>query len=208
MPSLLFVRITKTALSPLFIYAAVTKQVSIISAIVSDRYQCRGYTVIFFSVMQVIGFSMFYGMWISSGKGTYLTTAHYLASTSSHIRYISLFFSVTGAFCTVPAQNAWLTNNSAPHARRATAVAVAFIIAELGGILSTWLLGSLSPPPNYTSATITFIVMSVCMVLLTTGNIVYLSRQNRLKAERRQRTKKEDEPAGLGDRSAWFIHSL
>ena len=132
----------------------------------------------------------------------------YPASTSSSIRYGSLFFSVTGAFCAVPALNAWLTNNSTPHTRRATAVAVNYIMAELGGILSTWLLGSLSPAPDYTTATITFIAMSVCIVVIAITNLAYLSRENRMKAVRRQEMSKEDEPEGLGDRSAWFIYSL
>ncbi|KAF8553825.1 MFS general substrate transporter [Imleria badia] len=169
---------------------AITFVVSFISAILSDRYQCRGYTVIFFSLLQVIGFTMFYGI------------------TSNHVRYGSLFFSITGAYCAAPALITWLANNSAPHVRRATAVAVSFIMTQVGGVLSTWLLGSLSPAPNYTSATITFIVMSVCMVVFSVANLAYLWRENRLKAERRGRMGKEDEPEGLGDRSAWFVYSL
>ncbi|KAF8553827.1 MFS general substrate transporter [Imleria badia] len=158
--------------------------------LVSDRYQCRGYITILSSLLELIGFTMFY------------------ASTSSHVRYAAVFFSVTGAFCAVPAMTTWITNNSAPHTRRATAVAVTFTMAELGGILATWLLGSLSPAPYYTKASITFIVMSICMVILSTANLAYLWRQNRLKEERRQKMRKEEEPEGLGDRSAWFIYSL
>ncbi|KAG9311746.1 major facilitator superfamily domain-containing protein [Chiua virens] len=169
---------------------AVTFVLSIVSAIISDRYQWRGYTAIFFSVQVVIGFSMFY------------------ASTSNHIRYGSLFFSISGAYCAAPALITWLANNSAPHTRRATAIAAAFIMTQAGGILATWLFGSLSPAPNYTSATITFIVMSTFMVVLSTANLIYLSRENQLKAERRERMTKENEPEGLGDRSAWFIYSL
>ena len=102
----------------------------------------------------------------------------------------------------------WLANNTAPHTRRATAVAVVSTVGELGGILSIWLLGFLSPAPNYASATITFIAMSIGMVVLSTANLAYLWRQNRLKAMERQRMKKAEEPEGLGDRSAWFIYSL
>ncbi|KAI9568128.1 major facilitator superfamily domain-containing protein [Boletus coccyginus] len=169
---------------------AVTFVLSFISSFVSDRYHCRGYTVIFFSLMEVIGFTMFY------------------ASTSNRIRYASLFFSVTGAYCAVPALQTWIANNSSPHTRRATALGVTFTMAELGGILSTWLLGSLSAGPDYTAAAITFIAMSVCMVILATVNLAYLRRENRLKAEMRQKMTKDEEPWGLGDRSAWFIYSL
>ena len=79
---------------------------------------------------------------------------------------------------------------------------------QLGGVLSTWLLGSLSPAPTYTSATITFIVMSMGAVVFSSANLTYLWWQNRLKAERRQRMRKEEEPEGHGDRSAWFVYSL
>lgn len=185
------------------------RTVSVISAIVSDRYQWRGYTAIFFSLLQIIGFSIFYGTLEPSDRvGWMPDRCLHTASTSSHIRYASLFFSISGAYCAAPALITWLANNSAPHTRRATAVAVAFIMTELGGILSTWLLGSLSPAPNYTSATITFIVMSIGMVVFSMANLVYLWRENHLKAERRQKMRKEDEPEGLGDRSAWFVYSL
>lgn len=81
-------------------------------------------------------------------------------------------------------------------------------MTQAGGVLATWLLGTLSPAPNYTTATITFIVMSLCMLLCLIANVVYLGRENRLKAMRRQRMTKEEEPEGLGDRSAWFVYSL
>ncbi|KAN0085884.1 Major facilitator superfamily domain containing protein [Tylopilus felleus] len=169
---------------------ATTFVLSLISAIISDRYQCRGYTAIFFSLLQLIGFAMFYGI------------------TSKHVRYGSLFFSVSGSYSAAPALITWVANNSAPHVRRATAVAVGAIMTQAGGLLATWLLGTLSPAPNYTSATITFIIMSVFIVIFSVANVVYLWRENRLKAERRQRMTKEEEPEGLGDRSAWFIYSL
>ncbi|KIJ69309.1 hypothetical protein HYDPIDRAFT_105905 [Hydnomerulius pinastri MD-312] len=163
---------------------------SMISSFVSDRYRCRGYTTIFFSVLEVIGFSMFY------------------ASKSNHVRYGSLFFSISGAYGTAPALTTWMANNSSPYVRRATSVAIAFIMTNAGGILATWLLGSLSPAPNYTKATVTFIIMSVGMVVFSALNIAYLWRENRIKAEKRQTMAKEEEPEGLGDRSAWFVYNL
>ncbi|KAF9227690.1 MFS general substrate transporter [Gyrodon lividus] len=163
---------------------------SMISAFVSDRYHCRGSTAIFFSVLEVIGFSMFH------------------VSKSNHIRYGSLFFSISGAYCAAPALTTWVANNSAPHVRRATSVAIAFIMTNAGGILATWLLGSLSPAPNYTKATITLIIMSVGMAVFSALNLAYLWGENRLKAEKRKQMTKEEEPDGLGDRSAWFVYSL
>jgi sugar phosphate permease len=173
--------------APPFAFAFV---VSMITAVISDRYKCRGYMLIFFSVCNLIGFIMFY------------------ASNSHHVRYGSLFLTISGSYCGAPPVITWVANNSAPHVRRATSVAIAFIMTNVGGILATWLLGSLSPAPNYTKATVTFIIMSVGMVVLSTATLMYLSRQNRLKALRRPYGTPEDEPKGLGDKSAWFVYNL
>ncbi|KAG2754910.1 MFS general substrate transporter [Suillus brevipes Sb2] len=173
--------------APPFAFAFV---VSMITAVISDRYKCRGFMLIFFSVCNLVGFIMFY------------------ASKSNHVRYGSLFLTISGSYCGAPPVITWVANNSAPHIRRATSVAIAFIMTNSGGILVTWLLGSLSPAPNYTKATITFIIMSVGMVVLSSATLAYLWHQNRLKAERRQYGTPEDEPEGLGDQSAWFIYNL
>ncbi|KAG0698169.1 major facilitator superfamily domain-containing protein [Suillus ampliporus] len=169
---------------------AVAFVVSMITAVISDRYGCRGFMIIFFSLCNLIGFVMFY------------------ASKSNHIRYGSLFLTVTGTYCGAPPVITWVANNSAPHVRRATSVAIAFSMTNAGGILATWLLGTLSLAPNYIKATVTFIIMSTLMVVLSSINLAYLWRQNCLKQERRQFVAKENEPEGLGDKSAWFVYNL
>jgi len=115
---------------------------------------------------------------------------------------------VTGSYGAGPSLTTWVANNSAPHARRATSIAIGFIFGNLGGILATWLLGSLSPAPNYTKATLTFITMSVALVVLSIVNLFYLQRQNRMKEEKRLTSVKDDESENLGDRSAWFVYNL
>ncbi|KAG9218335.1 hypothetical protein CCMSSC00406_0007294 [Pleurotus cornucopiae] len=157
-----------------------------IIAYISDRYHCRGFTIIFCSLLCVIGFAM------------------YLGSTSSSVQYGSLFLSITGTYCSAPALSTWSANNAAPHVRRATAIAIGFIMTNSGGILATWLLGSLSPPPRYTKATITLLVFSVLMVVFSAFNLLYLWRQNQKKARFRASNTQSDEPEGLGDRSACF----
>ena len=182
---------------------------SVTSGIISDRYQCRGYTVIFFTLVGLVGFIMFYGMLKQSLKQGDLSNACMSpASRSDYVRYASLFFPVSGVFCPAPSLTTWISNNSAPYTRRATTIALVTLATQVGGILATWLLGYLSPPPDYTVVTITFIVMSIIMVLFSVVNLVYLRRENQLKAKRRERMNKEDEPDGLGDRSAWFIYNL
>ncbi|KAI6023048.1 major facilitator superfamily domain-containing protein, partial [Pisolithus microcarpus] len=117
------------------------------------------------------------------------------STTSQHVQYASLFFSVTGAYAGAPVALTWITNNSAPYFRRASGIAFVFVASSLGGILGTWLLGYLSPAPKYTAATITFIVMSIGQVV----HLLYLSQMNRAK---------HNEPEHLGDRSAWFVYTI
>ena len=159
--------------------------------------------------MGLVGFIMFYGMLKQSLKrGDLANTRMCPASRSNYVRYASLFFSVSGVFCAAPSLTTWISNNSAPYTRRATAIALITLVTQVGGILATWLLGYLSPAPDYTVATVTFIVMSIIIVLFSVVNLVYLRRENQLKAKRRAGMNKEDESDGLGDRSAWFIYNL
>jgi hypothetical protein len=77
-----------------------------------------------------------------------------------------------------------------------------------GGILATWLLGSLSPAPNYTLATRVLLAFSVLMAVISSLNVWYLWDQNKKKAEIRKTSTRDQETPGLGDRSAWFIYAL
>jgi hypothetical protein len=162
--------------------------------------------IIFFTLCNVIGFAMFYGAFARVRLNKAISL--FAASTSNHIRYGSLFLTITGCYCSAPPLITWISNNSSPHVRRATGVAIAFTMTNAGGILSTWLMGSLSIAPNYTKATITNLIMSVGACVLSCINLAYLWHQNRLKAERRQLMAQVDEPEGLGDESAWFVYKL
>ncbi|KAI5993256.1 major facilitator superfamily domain-containing protein [Pisolithus albus] len=132
----------------------------------------------------------------------------FLATTSQHVQYASLFFSVTGAYAGAPVALTWIANNSAPHFRRASGIAFVFVASSLGGILATWLLGYLSPAPKYTAATITFIAISIGQFVFASLNLLYLWQMNRAKAKKRLSVAKHDEPEHLGDRSAWFVYTL
>jgi MFS family permease len=124
------------------------------------------------------------------------------------VLYGSLFLTVSGTNAIAPAISAWIANNVSPHVRRATAIAALSMFTNAGGILSTWLLGSLSPAPRYTSATISFLVFSIVMTIFLGLTLLYFSNENKKKAIIRETTVQADEPAGLGDRSAWFEYIL
>lgn len=137
-----------------------------------------------------------------------LTSFLQSGSKSHHVQYGSLFLSIPGTYTTAPTLSAWGSNNAAPQTRRATAIAIGFIMTNSGGILATWLLGSLSAAPRYTSATITLLVFSIVMALFGGANLYYLWSQNKKKAEIRKTMTHEQEKPGLGDRSAWYVYNL
>jgi len=81
-------------------------------------------------------------------------------------------------------------------------------MTNFGGILATWLLGSLSLAPRYLLATRVLLSFSVLMVAVSVLNTWYLWDQNKKKAETRMTLERAKEDPGLGDRSAWFHYSL
>lgn len=164
--------------------------VTMAASLLSDKYGYRAASAMLSSVLCIIGFIM------------------YLSSTNPHVQYGSLFFSISGINCAGPSLAAWLANNAAPQTRRATAIAIGFIMTNIGAILALWLFSAWSKPPRYTSGTIVLLVSACMMTLLSFCNLLYLRSQNRKKALARQRGTKEAEASGLGDRSAWFIYSL
>ncbi|KAF5383049.1 hypothetical protein D9615_004799 [Tricholomella constricta] len=164
--------------------------VMMIGSYISDRYGCRGFISMFCGCLCIIGFSV------------------YLTAESAQVKYGTLFLNITGAYCAAPALSTWGANNAAPHIRRATAIAIGFIMTNAGGILVTWLLGSLSPPPLYRKATITLLIFAALMVVVSGMNLYYLWSQNKKKAVIRATTSRSEEKPGLGDRSAWFEYSL
>ncbi|KAF8629371.1 hypothetical protein AX17_005667 [Amanita inopinata Kibby_2008] len=169
---------------------AVAFAVSMTLAYISDHYRCRGIVSMVASVLSIIGFAMFLG------------------STNRHVQYGSLFLSITGSYLAAAALSTWNANNATPHTRRATSIAIAFIMTNSGGILATWLLGALSPPPRYTKASITLLIFAILMLVMSGANTYYLWMQNKKKRRIRDTMSREDEKPGLGDKSAWFEYNL
>jgi hypothetical protein len=115
---------------------------------------------------------------------------------------------MSGAAVYTPSLSAWNSNNVTPHVRRAAALAFGFCFSNSGGVLATWLFGTLSPAPEYKSATLTLLVLSIALIVVCGVNMAYLSHQNRRKEKIRLVMTKEQEEQGLGDKSAWFVYNL
>ncbi|KAK0457494.1 major facilitator superfamily domain-containing protein [Desarmillaria tabescens] len=115
---------------------------SMTTAYLCDRFHIRGLVCVFTSIIALIGFVIF------------------LTSSSANTRYGSLFLSIPGVYTSAPTLSTWNSINSAPHVRRATAIAIGFMMGCAGGILSTWLLGSLSTAPKYVLGTRVMVAFS------------------------------------------------
>ncbi len=103
-----------------------------------------------------------------------------------------------------------MANNSAPYLRRAAALAFFTTMTNSGGILSTWLVGTLSPAPQYTKASIILIIFQIGMLLCAAVNVAYLQAKNKEKQRTVSHSElgKDAEDGSLGDDSAWYRYKL
>ncbi|TFK91208.1 MFS general substrate transporter [Polyporus arcularius HHB13444] len=169
---------------------AVAAALSIITAVFADRYGHRGLTLVFFSILATIGFAIFLGSFVN------------------HTRYGSLFLLVPGTYCIGPPLGTWIANNSAPLIRRGASLALLTTMTNLGSILSTWLLGSLSPAPRYTSATITLLVFQIGILLCSVATLGYLSSENKRKERAKSSTVERESEGTMPNESVWFHYVL
>ncbi|KAK0495821.1 major facilitator superfamily domain-containing protein [Armillaria luteobubalina] len=159
---------------------------SMTTAYLCDKYPIRGLVCIVTSVMSLIGFIMF------------------LTSSSATTRYGSLFLTIPSVYTSTPTLGSWNASNSAPHVRRATAIAVGFMVTSAGGLLSTWLLGSLSTAPGYVLATKVLVAFSGAMLVGSVLCIGYFMWMNWRKRKMTGREVKEMD----GDLAPSFTYLL
>ncbi|KXN87250.1 hypothetical protein AN958_09041 [Leucoagaricus sp. SymC.cos] len=167
--------------------------VTVIAAILADKYRARGITVFISSLVSISGYIL------------------YLCSVKKWTLYGSLFLILAGGSAMAPAWTTWQANNTSPHIRRATGVAFLIMMTNCSAILTVWLYGgTLSAPPRYRKAMTVMLIFACLVEVGVVLNMWWLARENRRKRRVRERggMKREDEPKGLGDRSVWFEYIL
>jgi len=176
--------------------------VTLFSAFWSDRYELRGITTALVSLLAVAGFAL------------------YLGAEHKFTSYGALYLMVPGVYATAPVLAAWMANNSEPHYRRATSVAIGFIATNSGGILSTWSFAT-KDGPKFRKTTILNLIFTILVVVGSLVNVVYLSWRNKVKKHPEERAKLLDKYKGkdddegeldawmeLGDRHPDFVYTL
>ncbi|GIC88891.1 putative MFS transporter [Aspergillus udagawae] len=136
--------------------------VTMLTAYLSDRRQQRGA-----------------GAFVTSGIAL-IGAALAINGRSVGIRYAALMLLVTGVYACAPCLISWVPNNTAGHLRRATAVAMAFIATNMGGIMSTWIYPKESAP--YFNLGIRFnLALLVIAMVLAVVQVLLLRFLNRRK---------------------------
>ncbi|KZT51527.1 MFS general substrate transporter [Calocera cornea HHB12733] len=156
---------TKTQLLTVPPYA-VAFVVTMTVSFFSDRYRMRGPVIIGMSAIALIGFGLFF------------------ANKNVHVSYLGVFFAVTGVYCTAPSFCTWIPNNSAPHYKRASLLAMSLILTNVGGIASTWLFPT-SAAPRYNGGIIADLVCAAVPLICGVLNMIFISWGTKRKQERR-----------------------
>ncbi len=104
----------------------------------------------------------------------------FLASGNKHSDYSALFLQIIGSYTTTPCFVTWLANNVQPHYRRATAVGFGIAMANIGGIVSTWLF---TDAPRFHKATSVNLTISLGTVVASASLTFYFRTRN---AEKRR----------------------
>ncbi|OAX82156.1 hypothetical protein ACJ72_03490 [Emergomyces africanus] len=146
---------------PPFACAFVT---TMIAAYFADRYKQRGAAAICTSAIALIGAGMA------------------LKARSIPARYASIFLLVTGIYSTAPSFISWVTNNTAGHVRRATAIAMIFVSTNSGGIVSTWIYPQ-KDGPYYLFAAKFNLALIIITIVLCGVQVFWLKRLNQRKLE-------------------------
>jgi len=173
---------------------AVTFVVSVGIAILADRWGQRGYSLFLSGIFAMAGYILF------------------LTSTHTPVLYGSIFLQTIGAFTSASAVSTWNVNNVQPHYKRSTAIGIGLVMANSGGVLSTWIFND---GPRFKKATKINLAFSVGMCVVALVNRAWLMVQNNRKAgQRAQRqslksdAEEEAEKRRLGDNHPDFIYTL
>lgn len=179
---------------PPFVFACI---LTLFTARMADKYRQRGILVIATSCVSLVGLIMFY------------------RCRTFAPRYVSLCLLITGVFASCPGYMAWISNNVAANTRRATAIALAYIISNIGGIVSTWIFPKSDAPYYPFGAKFYMALLCISMVAIAI-NLFILRHKNALKRDPEWREMKlrdvkdlpmADQLAQLGDSHPDFIYT-
>ncbi|KAF8159947.1 MFS general substrate transporter [Crassisporium funariophilum] len=160
--------------------------VTLLVAYLSDRYNSRAIPIMVVSALSAVGYAI------------------YLASHDKMTSYGALFLMVPGVYAGAPISAAWMANNSEPHYRRATSIAMGFVATSAGAILSTWRFPT-KEGPRFRKTTIMNLTFALVAIAFCIINSIWLIRSNKRKRSTRAQllAPYSDEKEGDGGLNAW-----
>ncbi|KAK4703906.1 hypothetical protein P7C70_g2317, partial [Phenoliferia sp. Uapishka_3] len=143
---------------------AVAAFLTVIVAILSDKFKSRGPFMLFCLPFSIAGYALI------------------RTSDSNSVKYGALFLMASGLYTSVPPVLVWLSNNSAPHYKRATAAGLQLSIANCGGFVATFIYPSKQGPHYIEGHTIILGLLCGAWVLVAC-NVAYCAWQNKKKED-------------------------
>lgn len=176
---------------PPYVWAAT---VCITVTLLSDRVRKRGIFIIGVMPVTAVGFILL------------LIDGMPLA-----VRYLALFFCLTGAFTASPMFVAWSVENSAGHTTRAIVAGMVVGFGNTGGLVAAWTY-MLSDAPRYVrghSINVSFASLCVVIVALAMFNLHYKNKLKRSGAlDHALAEKTEEEIQDLGHEHPEYLFTL
>ena len=178
---------------PVWIVAAVT---TLATSWLSHRLRHRYWFIIGSATLCAIG----YAILLCQGDSP---TSHNPDDTglSSGVRYMAVFFTVTGGYTCYPLVLGWMTSNIAGHYKRAVGLAALLSCGNIGGVIASNLFVR-SQSPRYKVGYSVGLAMTALLLVLITGFALGFIRENRTRNSGGRDDRMmlpEDERENLGD---------
>lgn len=152
----------------------------LLTALCSDKIKARGPFMIAGMVISMAGFIIL------------------RVSTHPHVKYGGTFLAAAGVYPCSPMVMSWLSNNTAPHYTRATAVGLQIAIANCAAFVATFTYLAKDAPKYKLGHTINIGACGVCIIIVTIG-ILYCKWENKQRENgRRDHRLTEQDEGRLG----------
>lgn len=168
---------------PVYILAAI---VFMVSAYVSDRFQVRGPVFFCYNILGATGYIIL------------------LAVKNNAVKYFACYLITFSLYTGTGLNITWLTNNVAPHYKRATALGLNQTLGNLSGAI----VGQVYTKSPYVFGNSFSLGCIVLSNILTAVQIGWLTKLNRNKAEILAGTRKDTKKERIGDEALDFKYCL
>lgn len=191
LPSLLRLKLHHTAIQSQLLTVPVyafTALFVIGTSLVSDKYNQRALLLICSALLGTIGWSIGY------------------SSERDSVQYFAFFLSAAASWSATPSAVALVSQNLAGRTKRTAGMAILISVGGIGSILASNIAHN-KDAPRFAVAYKVNIAMCAMCALFAGAHMLWLQRENRIKANLRDTTTyTEEELDQMGDGSPFFVY--